>query len=176
MYPHRPQCQNLLQISNIADNCTYENGLFITTQADFDAFNVSNCVTVYGDIYFESNETSFMLPSAIKTINGSLMLDNAPDLRTISAPTLIAINGSLTIGGTASLAVVSFPSLKFVRGIELSELDSINVSSWELAVLINASDGTCMVTDTNLTSVDGLFSLIGSISTLVIRNPSFHLF
>jgi hypothetical protein len=157
---------------NLVDNCTYEYGLFISSEADFDTFNVSSCSTVYGDVYFESNETSFTLPSAIKTINGSLTLDRAP-----GAPALTAINGSLSLSGLPSFAVVRFPSLTFVGGIALNLLDSINMSSWQLAVSINASDdGSVFVTQTNLTSVAGLFSLTGSIGNLVIGNLSSHPF
>lgn len=124
--------------------------LTAASQSDLDS--ISGCSIFNGDIILAAPIDSAVI-NGVKSVQGSITVQNITTLSSIAAPNLANISDTLRLEILQSLSSASFPALTSVKNLDLitlNKLDKIN-----FAAGVNSID-TLIVSDTTLTTLAGI--------------------
>lgn len=141
--------------------CTYSKGYTASSQADLDKLN---CVTFDGDLTIKGDLSSASLAS-IQQIKGSLTINNATNLKTFTANSLIAVSESLTLTDLTILDTLTIPNLYKVGSLHLQALPALEELSFTAGLY---SADSILISDTELSSLKGLN--LDTVGTLDVNN------
>ncbi|KAF3940229.1 hypothetical protein ABW19_dt0205981 [Dactylella cylindrospora] len=123
-----------------------------TIQSSSDLEVLQTCTTLTGDLVLGPDLVLANI-IGIQTIEGDLIVENAVDIRLISAPDLTTIGGKFQLTSLIGLFSLSFPSLRSVGEIDWLTLPALNNLDFSTSV---ALADAITISDTNLKSLDGI--------------------
>ncbi|CCF59536.1 hypothetical protein KAFR_0H01260 [Kazachstania africana CBS 2517] len=150
--------------SSVPSSCSLGSSATATAQTDLDKY--SDCETLVGNLTITGDLGSAALAN-VKTIDGSLTINNATSLTQFSADAVETITGDLNLQSLTILTSASFGGLQTVDSINLITLPAISTFASNLKSAQNI-----YISDTSLESIDG-FSVLKDVNVFNINNNKY---
>lgn len=136
-----------------------------TVSSAADATALSSCTTFKGSILVASTVSGEIDLNGPEQVTGSIIVENAGSLTTLSSTTIATIGESFTLNNLTKLSTLSFSSLTSVQTINWSALQSLDELAFKATV---STASSITITDTFLSTLDGID--VDTCATLDINN------
>ncbi|KAF9887897.1 hypothetical protein FE257_009557 [Aspergillus nanangensis] len=134
-----------------AADCGDGDSIKIENQSDADGY--STCKTLKGDVEVSEHYSGDLNFQSVEEIDGSLNIDGAANMTSLSAPNLESISETFQLNGLTTLASLSFGSLTTVKSIKWTALPNLQTLDFTKGV---TEAGSVAITNTGLTNLDGI--------------------
>ncbi|KAA8649158.1 hypothetical protein EYZ11_006069 [Aspergillus tanneri] len=135
-----------------ADDCG-SAGKTITIESQGDASKYSSCKILKGDVEISKSITGDVRLDGVQEIAGSLTVDGAVNLTSLSASSLSSIGDTMHLNSLTSMTTLEFAALTKVGSIKWAVLPMLQTLAFTKGV---TEASNVAITNTGLTNLDGI--------------------